>query len=523
MSGLVLILTSWMAVTPAPPVSNLVQEPVSQWIPADTAIVIEVNHAGQWSQDFGEDQLGQLLVRFTPARRFLRDWQRMQNMLEQTGSQMVNDYFGKSVIFLAAHSGTRTPMVIISQLREPKLSQTLIEKLHLEHRETFKDHEIYQTPDGGAIVSVHQSSAAIILTSERNTAYLKRLILAAESEPLLKDNKAFTQFHTQLPTNTVLKGFIRSGKSSQQSFFVTNDRQSLRATYTGNMPSIAKVLSHFGSQNAPDFGPIPSDCMAAISLNLDKNNTTPPQLLSKIIAPQTYATDLHPKLGNAMVLFLKKPVKKQMFPSVGIALQMKDQTLASDLDTIMKNVMVVSTMTLEKKRSRIPRSNDQPVTPIQPKLVTHNKTAYRIAPPANIKMMRQGIAMVTPIQLSWGRINDWYVVSSDKQTFCACVDSIDAKQTTLKTSIQKTNVAAIEKTNKRIAEFQIQPHILIEHLKRFIPDQTTPKAKRHRIPRNAIRIDALCNALSKYSNMRISVYRDAQDQLISHMELTKKH
>ena len=209
-----------------------------------------------------------------------------------------------------------------------------------------------------------------------------------------------------------------------------------------------------------------------------------------------------------------------MLPSIGIAVQMKDQTLASDMDTIMKNVMVVSTMTLEQKRTRKPQTGNNPTPPVQPQLVTHNKTAYRTAPAANIKMMRQGIAMVTPIQLSWGRINDWYVISSDKPTFCAAVDSMDAKQATLKESIQKTNDAAISKTNRHVAEFQIQPHVLIEHLKRFVPDATQPAP--HRVPRNAIRIDDLCDALNKYSNMRISVYRDAQDQLISHMELTKK-
>jgi hypothetical protein len=517
-----------MAVAAAPvPNTDLCTSPIDQWIPADTAVVVEVNHAGQWSESFGDNQLGQILLRVTPANRFIRGWRRMQRMLGQTSAQMVDNYFGQSVILLAAHTDPGSPMVIISRLANRELATDLIQKLQLEEREVFEDHHIYQTPDAGAILSLHDTSPTIIFTSERNTAYLKRLILAAKTEPLLKDDKVFNQFLTAIPDNTVLKGYVRPDGDEKHSFFVTNDANAIKAQYIGKMSEMMSVLSQLGSNEPHQFGPLPPDCMAALSVNLNHQqlqDTSVVEMINKIIAPKTFAADLQPKLGKSIVLFLNKPDQMQMLPAVGIALQMKDHDLTADMDTFMKNVMVVSTMSMEKQRSQEPGQAQQPIAPVQPTLVTHNKTAYRTAPVANIKMIQQGMTVITPIQLSWGRINDWYVICSDKQTFCQCVDNPADKQSL----IQPVAVAqAPQATTTQIAELQIKPQVLIDHLQRFTQDEPLDEQPMHERRRSYYRprpisIRDLCTALDKFTQMRINIVRDAQNRMITHLEMDKK-
>lgn len=527
MSGLVLILSGWMAVTAAPPqTASLTSAPIGQWIPADTAVVVEVTDAGKWSTGFGDNQLGQILIRFSPANRFILGWRRMQRMLGQSSAEMVDNYFGKSVVLLAAHSGTGSPMVIASRLANRKLALELIQKLELQEREVYCDHHIYQTPDGGAILSLHDTTPTIILTSERNTPYLKRLIDAAKTEPLLKDDKTFTEFLASTPSDAVLKGYIRADfEDIKHSFHVTHTDNALRGKYIGKMPEMMQVLSQLGSNEPHRFGPLPPDCMAALSVNLSTTHPKTVDLIDKVLAPKTFLKDIQPKLGQSMVLFLNKPVQSQMIPSLGIAIQMKDTDLAADMDTFMKNVMVVSSMSLEKRQSQpSPPGNQPSPPPVQPTLVTHNKTAYRTAPVANIKMIQQGMTVITPIELSWGRINDWYVISSDKQTFCECVDNSTDK-TNL---IQPTAMLKPQQTpGQSVAQLQIKPHVLVEHLKRFIPaepeqNHASPSDSQRFYHPRAFSINDLCSALDQFTSMQINVYRDTQNQMVTQMEMIKK-
>lgn len=544
MSGLVLLLSGWMAVVSAPPAdTTLLTDPVGQWIPADTAVVVEVTNAGKWSEGFSDNQLGQILIRFSPANRFVRGWRRMQRMLEQSSGQMVDKYFGKSVVLLAAYTSPGSPMVIVSRLTDRQTALDLITKLELEEREVYADHHVYQTPDGGAILSLHDNSPTIIFTSERNTAYLKRLIDAAKTEPLLKDDKAFGQFMAATPADAVVKGYIRPlDDTEKHSFYVTYDATGIRGQYIGKMPQIADVLSQLGSANMPhSFGPLPPDCMAAVSINLGNSHPQTVEFINRIIAPKSFVDDVQPKLGKSMVVFLTKPQQLQMIPALGIAIQMKDTDLTADMDTFMKNLMVVSSLSLEKRhkpatpdQAEKPEA-DQPIQPVQPTLVVHNKTAYRTAPVANIKMIQQGLTVVTPIQMSWGRINDWYVISSDKETFCQCVDNPTDKPAL----IQPVNHAQpIATPGTPIAELQIKPQVLVDHLERFAHDE--PAAvdpgdrpmppggtdgqyygrRRYRQP--PIRISDFCDGLSQFSQMRISIYRDDQNQMVTQVELTKK-
>ena len=532
MSGLVLILTSWMAVAAAPPhEASLTREPFGQWIPADTAVVVEVTDAGQWSGDFGDNQLGQILLRFSPANRFFRGWRRMQQMLDQTSAQMVDNYFGKSVVLLAAHTSPGSPMVIASRLANRQKAAELIEKFELQEREVYADHHIYQTPDGGAILSVHDTTPTIILTSERNTPYLKRLIDAAETEPLLKDDQAFVQFLASSPQNSVLKGYIRvDHEDAKHSFFVTHSDDAIRGHYVGKMPQMMQVLSQLGSDKPHRFGPLPPDCMAAVSVNLSNSHPNTVTFIDKILAPKSFLNDVQPKLGQSMVLFLNKPQQAQMIPSVGLAIQMKDTNLASDMDTFMKNVMVVSSMSLEKRRPpgspESPESpdNQPPPPPVQPLLVKHNQTAYRTAPVANIKMIQQGMTVITPIQLSWGRINNWYVVSSDKETFCQCVDN-PAEKASLIQQVADKNPQA--NPGQPIAQLQIKPQIFAQHLQRFGKDQVIEKSSpgpgsRRFYRQSPININDLCKALNQFASMKVDVYRDAQNQMVTEVEMIKQ-
>ncbi|MBN4061057.1 hypothetical protein JYU15_01335 [bacterium AH-315-I18] len=323
-------------------------------------MVLEIANARQWSGNFGSNQLGQMLIRFSPANRFIRGWHRMQRMLGQTHDEMVDNYFGQSVVVVAAHTGPQSPMVIISKLRNRQVALDMIAKLQLQLRESFEDHQVFQTPDGGAILSLHDKSPTIILTSERNTPYLKRLIMAATTEPLLKNDPAFIKFLASTPDDAILKGYIRPVDGEKHSFFITNHPDAIQAQYVGKTPKITEIISRLGSNEPHRFGPLPANCIAALAVNLNEQNTKSIDLLDMLIAPKTYAKDLQPKLGKSVVFFFNKPEQEQILPAVGIALHMKDQNLSADLDTFMKNIMVVSSMTLGKKRTQQPGQNAQP-------------------------------------------------------------------------------------------------------------------------------------------------------------------
>ncbi|MBN4061056.1 hypothetical protein JYU15_01330 [bacterium AH-315-I18] len=158
--------------------------------------------------------------------------------------------------------------------------------------------------------------------------------------------------------------------------------------------------------------------------------------------------------------------------------------------------------------------------PVQATLVKHNQTAYRTAQVANIKMIQHGLTIVTPIGLSWGRINDWYVVSSDKQTFCASIDS-----TTQKTPFITPALNTVEKVPRtRIAQLQIKPQVLVDHLKRFAHDEPEDQkvtSSRHSQRQAPIHITDFCKALKQFSQMSINIYQDDQNQMVAQVKISR--
>ncbi len=514
---------------------------LDSFVPADSAVWVEVTKASQWGQAAADDQLGRWLMHVRPVHRFARAWRQMQLMLDLTGPQMIQQYLGKKVILLspppeaslgitpapgsapgnAPETTTAPTLVLLSKVDRQALTQ-LVKKLELTELQNLGRFTLYQTPDEQTLLALSPEDQVMAITATAHQKYLTQIV--QNSHRTLDQQTAFQTWNQQVPAQAVLRGIVRGNDQQSHRFYLTPTEKGLVAHYVGRMPQWDAWLTRFAPIQRREFGPLPAKMMAALSINIHDNAPADAGRLDRILEPKNYRKDIQPKLGQSMVFFLEQPAKDQMIPALGIALEMKDPTLGGDLDMYMKNLMLVASMTMQRQSlQRTPPPGSSPEQrlpmPIQARLVQHNQIAYRTATVGNVQIRQSGKKIVKPVHLSWGTIGKWYVVSSDEQTFKHCVEGCPP-QGCAKTGcpMHEKVLAPTDIQVPAMADLRVQPKMLANHISQMV----TRWQADNKDPRKAILFQktlSFCNVLKRYQQLQISVHYDDAKQIIAQCKL----
>ncbi|MBI1370080.1 MAG: hypothetical protein GC162_15680 [Planctomycetes bacterium] len=389
--------------------------------PADASIFVEINDLAALRADWANDPLGQYLQTQLPPNREPQAWSDVQAMMQMTGPQIVDKYFGKVLALVVKGTYGGAPGVVLSKVDKADAA-VAIDRLMLQPAGKAGNFDLYVTGDGAAGFAFADEWMA--MGEPRNEVFIKDMLANVGKGKSLADDEQFKTWIGKLPQNRQAVAFLRNPDQDEvHAVAAQREHRNLTLTYAGHSPNFAEGLSKLSTARATEFGPLPERTIAAMTIN--GYDTEPDirftELVDRVLAPKTYVKDIMPKLQAPVVLFLGEATAQEMDPSpgfsapvVGIAIHMRDATVTTDLDKLVNSALLFANLaTLEWK-----------VDPIAMSMASHNGKPYSVADigkSLSQHFNRPGLAGT--IKLAYGRVGEWYVITSHETMFKAMLDA----------------------------------------------------------------------------------------------------
>lgn len=385
--------------------------------PADAAVFIRLDHLAQWRRDWRDDPALSLLLDRLARQDDRGIWDIIQQALGMTGPEVFDTFFGQSVALIVKEPGDHKPGLVLTRI-DPASGSLAVERLGLESAGKVGSFDLYRTPDAKAFFAFRGSWMA--LTGGEHIDYLKAVLGRDNPGRSLAQSDDFRRWVARLPDRRDGLLYVSNPDEQQtHALSLRRDGRSLVIDYAGRPPRLGQIAGHLGPARSLGFDPAPAGALAAVAFNIADNRPGPRPMIDRFIAPKTYANDIAPKIQGPIVAFLGEmpgnavnPPTPFDLPVLGIAIRMKDASVAADLDQVMDKLLFLANVTTLQWKT----------DPVTVAAASVNGTAYKVADlgkPISQRARRPELA--AGLQLTFGRFGDWYLLTSREELFKAVV------------------------------------------------------------------------------------------------------
>ena len=390
--------------------------------PADAGLYIEVANLAELRTQMEDDPVVALLKEQMPHRRQPRAWEQLQQVMGLSGEEIFDRYFGRRVVVIAEHARENPPGVLLTRVADGDV-QLAIEKLELEPVGDVNGFTAYRSPDGKSIMAFGRGWMA--MAANRHRDYARGVLEGIEAGGSLAEDETFVKWTQRVPADRQAMVFAREGGRDVHVLSASQDGERLKVHYAGKArqwrPLLEKVPAD--ATGPLTYGPLPASTIAAVSLNLKDGDGDPrvAAFMDRLLAGKSFRRDVMPKLATPAVVWLSRvrgdaltPAIEPPAPAVGVALHMRDATVAEDLQRVMEQLVVLFNVATMKWQT----------PPATARTVEHSGMQFRAADVGQalaerIRMPRYA-GMVT---LTWGRVGEWFVVTTSDAVHREAIDA----------------------------------------------------------------------------------------------------
>ncbi len=408
------LLAMWLLLLLAVPTfaQEQTQDPAAL-APADAAVFIELHDVAHLEQQWSDDPVLQRIYDRMPARKNPDAWLLIQVALGMDGRQIIDTYFSRQIVLIGQAAGKGQPGVIMTRVN-PADMQRVIQGLMLTKIAKAGDFDIYEPEDRHSVFAFGKQWMAI--ADAYAEPFLMHVLESMAAGPHLSDDPQYQQYVANLPTSRQGTAFMRDEHGAHAVALVSRD-DGFALHYAGTSGKFARVLSKLGDAKTLDFGPTPPDAIFAAALNLYNPNPRNLDLVDRLIAPRTFEHDVLPGLGAPLVMWIS-PVSidddTHSAAALGLAVHLVDDNVRSVLDNAFNNLILVANFT----------GLQWGLPAFSPEARAHDDHAYTVAGIGAALAQRSGVDALRHVELAYGSIGDWYVLTSNAQTFNAALDSL---------------------------------------------------------------------------------------------------
>jgi len=388
--------------------------------PADSGVFIEMRNLSELRLQVEKDPLFTVASNLVPIQE---GWQQLQKMMQMTGPQLIDKYLGKTVALIGQKPQNDARFVVVTRVL-PADAQALVKKMQMEKRSERGEFVAYLSQDKQAYVVV--GGGWIFFADGRHGDYLESVVTAIGKGQSLADDAEFKKWTSRLDSKRSFTAFARSPQQKEiHALSITFDNLDMDIRYAGHSPFFQPILTRLGKATAVDFGPLPAGAFAAISINsrpLDTDDTTAvDQVVSRFLPPKTFKEDLLPNLHAPLVAFagqVKPSQAEPDVPAVGLAVKLTGSAdqIANDLTTLIdKLVTGAQWATIQWKTS-----------PIIMQQARYGDTPYKTANMGKALAERTKQTHLKHVNLSYGRVGKWFVITSHERFFQQSVDAAES-------------------------------------------------------------------------------------------------
>lgn len=424
--------------------------------PADAGVFVQIDNIAQLRGDWKVDPLGVYLQESLPLDGD-DDWNKIQEMLGMDGDTIVDTFMGESVVIIAknmrggadagvdiqinedgegeANVRSGSPGVVLMKV-EHDAQKLAKEKLNLKAMADGKAgaYEMFHTEDDQGIIAFGPTWMA--MGDANHASYIRSILkqvdgpgapgVEPDASTKLAEQPDFKVWTGRLEKERFATIYARDkeAKEYHAAGFVRKGRD-LTIDYAGSSPQMKRVFDMMTGGAALDFGPAPKQTIAALSLNLIDRNIDPRRtaFLDQMLAPKTFHDDVLQKISGPLVLsFAQVPADRVVpatdfpTPAIGLAVKLADPAVSDDIDRLIDSSMLFVNLAAANAGVEVPTIENV-------KYETHLYRSVNLGPlvaKASGQAEREG-----QLKLAYGRIGDWYVVTSHEVYFQQMLDAKD--------------------------------------------------------------------------------------------------
>lgn len=386
----------------------------AQLAPADTAFFLHLDGPDDWFADLTQGPLGQKMRKEIETREGSGD---LLKALGMTLDQFMSAYFGEDLVVLSPGKGRDGVMFTNVS---PVHRAHAIDRLGLQRVDDIAGYPTYVGEDGtGTIVMLDNWVA---MCDQSALGYLTAILNQPPGGKRLADTERYAKWIDELPAERSMTMLAFEGEDAQHAIGVVRQGTSLDATYLGISPDTDALMGMLGQTDIAVFGPLPADTIGALSFNIVANDEVKQQLrgLDMLLGGKSFTDDVLPKLDAPTVMFMGSVPGNAVDPAVGVevpvyglAMKMKDASVAADLTKLFDNGVLLANVAV----TQIPA--DQ----IPQRTGTYNGSSFKVAELGAPIAKALQFPELGPIQLVYGQVGDYYVFCTQEAFFKRCVDA----------------------------------------------------------------------------------------------------
>jgi hypothetical protein len=428
-----LVALALLAVTPV-----LQAQSGANLAPADAGVFIQVDGLANWRLDLDQDPIFNILRPHLPDPSQNEVWQNLQTALGMTGGELFDHYFGKSVVLVGSAAGDGKPGVIFSRIDKAD-GQLVIDRLQLQETDTIGDFKVYVSPDGNAHLAF--SDQWMMGSNAQSLPYALTVLKQIGSGKSLANDAGFKTWTGKLPAQRDATLFVRlplppagdppaaQPRLTLHALALTRTGRNLSLRYAGEAGAFLTKLGSIGGSHGDDLGPLPASACAALSLNFFNRNPTDLERLKALLPAKDLSQDVLHKLSGPIVLGVAPapgsapaiaapadpaadPDASAAPPIVSLAVRMSDVSVAADLESMMNTLVVLANLKGQEWNAPL----------VKISAAQHGTVEYHTANLGQAIAARGQRPEMARITLCFGRLGDWYLLTSDQGFFDQCVE-----------------------------------------------------------------------------------------------------
>ena len=382
--------------------------------PADTPVYVHIHKPAEWFGDLTQGPLGEKF------RDQVETSEGSGDLLAALGmnlDEFLAAYFGGDVVMLSP--GGDKEGAIFTQVSKANREHA-IDSLKLQLNGDIAGHPVYVGPDGNGYFVMTEDWVA--MCDQSAVDYLTSILKQDKNAPRLADTARYAKWTAELPADRSMTALVYENEQSQHALGVVRKGKGLDATYLGTSPDFDELMGMLGETGVAEFGPLPSNTIAALSFNIVADDKIKQQFqgLDMLLGGKTFAKDVLPKLDPPTLLFMGSVPGDQVEPKVGVqvpviglAMKMNDPSVAEDLTRLFDNVVLIGNISVAQLQAG----------PIPQRTATYKETTFKVAELGTPVAKGLDFPELAPIQIVYGQVGEYYIVCTQEQYFKQCIDA----------------------------------------------------------------------------------------------------
>ena len=491
--------------------------------PADAGLFVQVDGLAKWRTQLNDDAIWAVLRPHLPDPEDNPVWQNIQTALGMTGPDLFDHFFGKSVVLIVSEVGDHKPGVIFSRIDKAD-GQLAIERLQLQPTDTFGAFKCYTTPDGNGHFAFSDEWMAMCDTQAETFAMsvLKRI----GSGKSLADDAGFKSWTGKLPAQRDATVFARvplpagadqaadqPARLTQHALSLTRSGKDLSVHYAGEAGAFLSKLGTLGPVTTVDFGPLPASVCGAVSLNFFNHNPADVERLKALLPAKDLGKDVLSKLSGPIVLGVATPTGNPGAdpaaappPALALAVRMGDRSVAQDLGGMVNTLAVLANIKGQEWKAPL----------IKISAAHHGQVNYQTANLGAFLASRGRRPEMASIELCFGSVGDWYLLTTSRAFFDQCVDAAAGNPGARLAQAADLKPLTLADTSNPIAALVVRGPDLATQLRNLAPKMQARHEQR------ALVMETLAGILDDAATVGVRLWQGQGEEVGGQLDLYRK-